>query len=206
MTSPFRWQAGAVSPFLDCPNCYASHGGRMKLRHRRSDGAPFWGCERWPLCKATHGAHPDGKPLGVPGTPETKEARKRAHAAFDRLWSDGHMPRNAAYAWLSRAMGLPREKTHIGAFTSAQCEQAERLSMEKFESVSSDPHGPDRDQIRALLAERFGRSGRARRKSRQWLGARLGKEGSALVHELSGLECKAALEALEGERHVHDAT
>lgn len=36
----------AVAPAERC-----SCGGRMVLRHRHSDGAPFWGCDRFPKCR-----------------------------------------------------------------------------------------------------------------------------------------------------------
>jgi len=34
---------------MKCPNC----GKEMKLRHRRSDGNPFWGCSGFPKCRGT---------------------------------------------------------------------------------------------------------------------------------------------------------
>lgn len=33
----------------NCPDC----GQPMKLRHRRSDGHPFWGCRRFPKCRGS---------------------------------------------------------------------------------------------------------------------------------------------------------
>lgn len=56
----------------------------MMLRNSRY--GLFWGCSRFPECRSTHGAHPDGRPLGKPATAEVKQARIAAHAAFDRLW------------------------------------------------------------------------------------------------------------------------
>lgn len=169
----------------------------MRLRYRRIDGAPFWGCERFPRCKATHGAHPDGTPLGVPGTMDVKLARIRAHEAFDRLWTEGGMHRNAAYGWLARAMGIARDETHIGAFGVEQCELVVKLSTEKLESIKADPLRAERDQIRAVLAEKFGHNGRAARRGRTWLGAALGLEGQVLVHELTEAQCRQAVELLD---------
>ena len=34
------------------PKCSAC-GSKMSLRHRRNDGAPFWGCTSWPNCNNT---------------------------------------------------------------------------------------------------------------------------------------------------------
>jgi hypothetical protein len=33
-------------------------GGTLVLRHRRSDGQPFWGCSRFPACRQTLAAPP----------------------------------------------------------------------------------------------------------------------------------------------------
>ena len=68
---------------MQCPEC----GARMHLRD--SSHGKFYGCERYPACDATHGAHETtGEPLGVPGDRDTRLARQRAHAAFDPLWEN----------------------------------------------------------------------------------------------------------------------
>lgn len=94
-----------------CADC--GHG--MVLR--RSAHGPFYGCSRFPDCRATHGAHPDGQPLGVPGTRATKDARISAHAVFDRLWENGQMSRSQAYAWMRDATGF----SHIARLDESQC-------------------------------------------------------------------------------------
>lgn len=177
---------------MKCPNC----GARMVPRVRREDQSPFWGCEKWPTCKTTHGAHPDGSPLGVPGTMEVKQARIRAHAAFDQLWKDGRMHRNGAYALLARKMGITRGQCHIGAFDVEQCEIVVTIVQELMRAHANDPARADKDQIRALLAERFGHTHQAARKARQWLAAAMGREGRVSVHEFTQAECNAALSAL----------
>jgi ssDNA-binding Zn-finger/Zn-ribbon topoisomerase 1 len=70
---------------LHCPDC----GAMMSLR--ASKFGLFYGCSMFPQCRATHGAHPWGAPLGIPAKRDTKMARIRAHAAFDRLWKEGRM-------------------------------------------------------------------------------------------------------------------
>lgn len=91
---------------------------------KQSRFKPFYGCTRWSDagCRGTHGAHPDGSPMGVPATLATKRARMEAHAAFDKLWKDGRMKRRAAYLWMQRAMNLPEELAHIGMFDADQCQ------------------------------------------------------------------------------------
>lgn len=39
----------AASDAPRCPDC----SGIMAVRHRRSDGNPFWGCTRFPKCRGT---------------------------------------------------------------------------------------------------------------------------------------------------------
>jgi len=112
---------------LVCPDCTAV------MRLRRSRFGPFYGCSRWPDCEGTHGAHDDGSPKGVPGDAATRQARIRAHDAFDQLWKPrgrGPMSRGAAYRWMRRAMGLSAAKAHIGNFNTTQCERLVQLVHE----------------------------------------------------------------------------
>jgi ssDNA-binding Zn-finger/Zn-ribbon topoisomerase 1 len=95
------------------------------MRLLNSRYGKFYGCTRYPECKGTHGAHPDGRPLGTPADRETKDARIEAHQAFDTLWKRPHgkMQRQEAYLWLQKRMGLSADECHIGRFTKEQCEQ-----------------------------------------------------------------------------------
>jgi ssDNA-binding Zn-finger/Zn-ribbon topoisomerase 1 len=108
-----------VATTLVCPECGAP------MRFKPSRYGPFYGCSRYSEtgCRGTHGAHPNGAPLGTPATRAVKDARIRAHAAFDRLWANGRMPRKRAYAWLAEQLGLSRDAAHIGQFDEAQCDQ-----------------------------------------------------------------------------------
>jgi hypothetical protein len=62
------------------------------------------------------------------GTLADKELRKwrsLAHRKFDLLWKSGVFAnRHAAYKWLSKAMRLPLEKTHVAMFDIRQCQRA----------------------------------------------------------------------------------
>jgi ssDNA-binding Zn-finger/Zn-ribbon topoisomerase 1 len=100
-----------------CGECQAP----MALRTSRF--GKFWGCTRFPDCKGTHGAHPDGRPLGLPANAETKEARMRAHRAFDGLWMNQGWTRRQGYQWLQNALGLKPDEAHIANFTVEQCER-----------------------------------------------------------------------------------
>lgn len=111
----------AITP-LTCADC----GAPMELRttrkfvDRSGRYRRFWGCTRWPSCKGIHGAHPDGTPLGRPGTAAEKAARVEAHRWFDSLWKDGQRTRAEAYAWLK---ALPGVADHIAEMDVAQCER-----------------------------------------------------------------------------------
>ncbi len=116
----------------------------MKLRNSRF--GKFYGCTRWPDCDGTHGAHPDGKPLGVPADKETREARIRAHAAFDKLWKTRRKPHKArgqAYRWLRGKLNLDRHECHIGGFDKAGCarviEVCEELAAKYRENRADSP-------------------------------------------------------------------
>lgn len=95
----------------------------------------YFSCSRFPHCRETHGAHPDGRPLGVPATKETRSWRVRAHEAFDRLWkgSDKRMTRSAAYDHMQKLLNMTAEEAHIGNFEIEQCyDLMERLAIEEF--------------------------------------------------------------------------
>lgn len=114
-------------------------GAPMVLR--RSGYGLFWGCSTFPVCRVTHGAHPDGRPLGRPGTPEEKKARIEAHSVFDLLWQKNEfskkpvMKRREAYAWMQRAMGLSKDEAHIGNFDVEQCQKLIKLVNEYLEGT-----------------------------------------------------------------------
>ena len=101
---------------LNCGECEAP----MVLRDSRY--GKFYGCSRFPRCRGTIGAHPDGTPLGIPANKATKGARIRAHDVFDRLWMTSLMTRDGAYRWMCRVMDLSEDEAHIGKFTIEQCE------------------------------------------------------------------------------------
>lgn len=102
---------------LKCPEC----GAGLRLRDSRYGG--FYGCSRYPLCKCTHGAHPNGAPLGTPADKPTKQARMRAHDHFDAIWKRGFVSsRGEAYAWMQKALGLAKDEAHMALFDTPRCE------------------------------------------------------------------------------------
>ena len=88
----------------------------------------IWDCRE---CDAYVGVHKGSSdPLGRLANKELRVWKMRAHAAFDKLWRDGKMQRREAYRWLSQAMNLRSEETHIGMFDEQQCERVCHLSYE----------------------------------------------------------------------------
>ena len=102
---------------LVCPDC----GAAMPLvPNTKKKGTMCYQCVKG-CC--THGARPNGKPLGVPADKATRAARVKAHRVFDRLWSGpaATMPREAAYRLMQKLMGVSAHKAHIARFDAAQC-------------------------------------------------------------------------------------
>lgn len=116
---------------LKCAEC----GATMLLRMSKKFGRPFYGCVNFPTCKGTHGAHPDGRPLGTPADKTTKQARIRAHSVFDLIWKQNRLSRAQAYAWMRKKMKLSDEDGHIGGLTKEQCEKLVLLVQKAFPSV-----------------------------------------------------------------------
>lgn len=97
------------APALPCPDC----GGSLTLRKSRF--GPFYGCSSYPYCKGSHGAHPDGTPLGIPATAEVKKLRVRAHELLEERFG-----RKGYFAWLQRLLGISRREAHIAMLDKRQ--------------------------------------------------------------------------------------
>jgi hypothetical protein len=94
-----------------------------KFKYKSGSPRKFYGCSRYPLCDAAHGADPDGRPLGTPANKETKQARIAAHDKFDAYWKKNRLHRNQAYKLLQDIMELSPKDAHIAMFTKDQCEK-----------------------------------------------------------------------------------
>lgn len=102
---------------------------RSTTLYKTKDGRlrKFYGCANYPDCKATHGAHPDGRPLGIPANQETKAMRIKIHKICEQIWGDwtkiSKRQKNAMYLWLKA--NAPKE--HI-----AEMNMEELLATEKL--------------------------------------------------------------------------
>lgn len=110
---------------VQCPICKEAMILRSTSRftYPNGQGRLFWGCTRYPKCKATHGAHPDGTPLGIPADQETKQWRVKAHESFDKLWKQHDLTRKQSYVVLQKIMGMNEKEAHIARFDIAQCKR-----------------------------------------------------------------------------------
>ena len=119
-----------------CPYCgkRAEFVDSAEVYHGRSYGMIYL-CRP---CDAYVGCHGNGKgdsPKGRLANAELRRWKIAAHDAFDPLWKFGPFRgrRNAAYAWLAEQMGLPKEKTHIGMFDVAECQQVIQICKNRKE-------------------------------------------------------------------------
>ena len=86
-------------------------------------------------CDAWCGVHKGtADPLGRLANAELRDKKKKAHAAFDPLWTrkmnqgvSKTVARKLAYAWLASQMELDIKFCHIGLFDEGQCEKVIEL-------------------------------------------------------------------------------
>lgn len=80
---------------------------------------------RCPVCEAHVGVYKGTSvPLGTLADKELQEYRKKVHYFFDSMWQKKNWSRTKAYAWLSKQLNLPKEKTHIAMFDLVTCKKA----------------------------------------------------------------------------------
>lgn len=109
-------------PEVLCPECKKPMVLRKTFKHRYPcSGKPrqFYGCPDYPRCKGTHGAHPNGKPLGTPADEPTKKLRIKAHRSMD-WWMErkGITSKSEAYGILKNHFG---SEIHIGELDADEC-------------------------------------------------------------------------------------
>lgn len=135
----------AVRTDLRCPDCGSLLAYLATVPGRR----PFYGCTQHGKtgCRGGIGAHPDGSPVGTPADQATRDARVRAHDAFDSLWRVGGFTRKEAYAWLQGAMGMLPDQAHIGRFDLEQCGAVVAHVEKRFGHKLGEPADPRLEQL-----------------------------------------------------------
>ncbi len=123
---------GTICPYCNKATVYASskevYGGR--------DYGMIYLCRP---CNAYVGVHKSEPTvaLGRLANAELRECKKKAHAAFDPIWKNGHMDRTAAYAWLSEKLSIERDLCHIGMFDVAECKKLVEVCETYFNPTKS---------------------------------------------------------------------
>lgn len=103
---------------VDCPYCGAPavYIDSAEIYNGKSYGMIYL-CRP---CRAFVGVHAGTNiPKGPLANERLRNARKRAHAAFDRIWQQGIMPRSEAYRQASDALMI--ENLHIGGLDESGC-------------------------------------------------------------------------------------
>jgi len=97
-----------------CHSCASDRIRKTAVREEKL----AWICDD---CGAFVTCH-DGteNPVGYMAGKKTRNLRKKAHFVFDRLWKERLMSRDKAYFWLSVALGINRNETHISWLTDDQ--------------------------------------------------------------------------------------
>ena len=108
-----------------CPYCHEKAtlvSGKEAYPHRPDlYNKRFWLCRD---CNAWVGVHENSKhPLGRLANKELRQAKIRAHSAFDPLWKKGYMTRRDAYKWLAEKLGIKPKRCHIGWFDVGMCDR-----------------------------------------------------------------------------------
>ena len=130
MTEPRCPYCGYKAKLVTGADVYPS---RRDLRAKK-----LWRCAP---CQAWVGCHPGTTtPLGRLANAELRQAKMRAHAAFDPVWkakiAEGlskHHARGSAYKWLAEQIGVEREDCHIGMFDVALCDAVVRACDDRHD-------------------------------------------------------------------------
>jgi hypothetical protein len=127
--NPSRSAIARVRNPLPEPTTCRFCGGKVEIVNNSKIYGKCYG--EWPwayrcdCCHSYVGMHPfTAIPLGTLANAATREARKKAKAAFNPLWQGKRMSRTEAYQWLAGALGIANvEECHIGWFDVAMCER-----------------------------------------------------------------------------------
>lgn len=93
-----------IAPVM-CPSCNVPMVLRNTSKFTYRDGKPrlFYGCSNYPKCEETHGAHPDGRPLGKPAPKRIRDLRHEVHELAATIWPwDDKKARGKMYQWIKR--------------------------------------------------------------------------------------------------------
>lgn len=88
-------------------------------------------------CDARVGTHKGTTaPKGTLANERLRKMRQKCHILIDPYWRKGKYTRKEVYERLSKAMDIPKEKTHIGMFDEQQCSQLIGFFEKKAKKVA----------------------------------------------------------------------
>jgi ssDNA-binding Zn-finger/Zn-ribbon topoisomerase 1 len=122
-----------------CPDC-----GTGTLRVKDGKWGPFYGCSNFPTCHATHDAHQDGSPVGIPADAATRALRKQFHVLFDEVVAaDGDDDKDAVYRWLAQELRLTETGVHAGVMDAATATRAIRRLERELQEIQNEQRRTD---------------------------------------------------------------
>lgn len=89
-------------------------------------------------CSGIHTSHPNGKPLGRPGSAACRQLRHYLHLELDDLHINRGLNRGQSYGLLSRVLYIDRKDCHIALFSIIKCKKAIYL-IRKWKSKRDHP-------------------------------------------------------------------
>lgn len=96
----------------------------------------------WPLmyhckdCGAAVSCHPQTDiPMGCMATQATRQARGRAHKCFDKLWKEGLISRDKAYADLASFLMVNINNCHMSMFNEETCHDVINFSKQRLKDL-----------------------------------------------------------------------
>jgi hypothetical protein len=123
-----KMMQGLICPYCNQPTEYVS-----STEVYPNDYGMLYLCRP---CLAYVGVHKGtDKAKGRVANHALRQLKIQVHCHFDRLWKERRMKRTEAYRWLSGALELPREYTHIGMFGEATCHKVIELTKSKYQSL-----------------------------------------------------------------------
>jgi len=110
---------------VSCPSCGSTMVLRSTAKHRYPNGQNklFFGCSRYPSCRTTLSANPDGTPVDSPSI-SLLESRSLVYSMLSKLWKTDRMTKNEAHLLLAEALGIPFGDARVNSFDEDTCSRA----------------------------------------------------------------------------------
>lgn len=116
---------------LQCPECSKPMELRFgPFRYKNGDLRPYYRCLDWPTCRGSHGAHPNGAPLGFPANAETKKLRMETHDLLDQVFGTrSHKPNRKKQQTFLKECGTTG---HVSQMDDVQCRKVIQILKSKL--------------------------------------------------------------------------